>query len=88
MHSGDSISVYPPFSISNKVKGIILQYAKKLGLGIGIVAEIEGLEKYKVRITHPDWLTGGRHIYLMRHRTRMMTYAAQQLMNRILEQGD
>ena len=37
VHSGDSISVYPPFSISNKVKGIILQYAKKLGLGIGII---------------------------------------------------
>ncbi len=37
VHSGDSISVYPPFSISDKVKGVILQYAKKLGLGIGIV---------------------------------------------------
>ena len=37
IHSGDSISVYPTFSISNKVKGIILQYAKKLGLGIGII---------------------------------------------------
>ena len=37
IHSGDSISVYPPFSISDRVKGIILQYAKKLGLGIGIV---------------------------------------------------
>ncbi len=37
VHSGDSISVYPPFSISNKVKGIILDYAKKLGLGLGIV---------------------------------------------------
>ena len=36
IHSGDSISVYPTFSISNKVKGIILQYAKKLGIGIGI----------------------------------------------------
>ena len=36
IHSGDSISVYPTFSISDKVKGIILQYAKKLGLGIGI----------------------------------------------------
>ena len=33
VHSGDSVSVYPTFSISNKVKGIILQYAKKLGLG-------------------------------------------------------
>ena len=36
IHSGDSISVYPTFSISDKVKGTILQYAKKLGLGIGI----------------------------------------------------
>ncbi|MBE5809087.1 MAG: carbamoyl-phosphate synthase large subunit, partial [Clostridiales bacterium] len=37
IHSGDSISVYPSFSISDKVKGTILTYAKKLGLGIGIV---------------------------------------------------
>lgn len=37
IHSGDSISVYPTFSISNRVKGIILQFAKKLGLGLGIV---------------------------------------------------
>ena len=37
IHSGDSISVYPTFSISDKVKGILLQYAKKLGLGIGII---------------------------------------------------
>ena len=37
IHSGDSISVYPSFSISDKVKGKILSYSKKLGLGIGIV---------------------------------------------------
>ncbi len=37
VHSGDSISVYPPFSISDKVKGTLLQYAKKLGLGLGII---------------------------------------------------
>ena len=37
VHSGDSISVYPTFSISDKVKGKILTYSKKLGLGIGIV---------------------------------------------------
>ena len=37
IHSGDSISVYPTFSISDEVKGIILEYAKKLGLGIGII---------------------------------------------------
>ncbi len=36
IHSGDSISVYPAFSISDKVKGIILQYTKKLGLGLGL----------------------------------------------------
>ncbi len=37
VHSGDSISVYPAFSISDKVKETILDYAQKLGLGIGIV---------------------------------------------------
>ncbi|MBQ8264806.1 MAG: ATP-grasp domain-containing protein, partial [Oscillospiraceae bacterium] len=37
VHSGDSISVYPPFSISDTLKGTILGYAKKLGLGLGIV---------------------------------------------------
>lgn len=57
------------------------------GLGIGIVAEIEGLENYHVRIHHPKWLTGGRHIYLMRHRTRMVTQAARQLQDRILAQS-
>ncbi|MBE6029994.1 MAG: carbamoyl-phosphate synthase large subunit [Clostridiales bacterium] len=37
IHSGDSISVYPAFSISDKVKGTILRYAKQLGLEIGII---------------------------------------------------
>ena len=37
IHSGDSISVYPTFSISAKVKETILDYTKRLGLGIGIV---------------------------------------------------
>ena len=37
VHSGDSISVYPAFSISDEVKGTILEYTKLLGLNIGIV---------------------------------------------------
>ncbi len=37
IHSGDSISVYPPFSISQKVRETILDYSKQLGLGIGII---------------------------------------------------
>ncbi|MGN1094808.1 MAG: carbamoyl-phosphate synthase large subunit, partial [Eubacteriales bacterium] len=37
IHSGDSISVYPSFSLSDKVKETILDYTEKLGLGIGIV---------------------------------------------------
>ena len=37
IHSGDSISVYPTFSVSQKVKDTILDYARRLGLGIGIV---------------------------------------------------
>lgn len=37
IHSGDSISVYPSFSISDSVKEVIIDYTKRLGLGIGIV---------------------------------------------------
>ncbi|WP_337400330.1 carbamoyl-phosphate synthase large subunit [Congzhengia sp.] len=37
IHSGDSISVYPTFSISKEVKNVILDYTKRLGLGIGII---------------------------------------------------
>ena len=37
VHSGDSISVYPPYSISDTVKGTIREYTKKLGLGLGII---------------------------------------------------
>jgi carbamoyl-phosphate synthase large subunit len=36
VHSGDSISVYPPVSLSDKVRETILDYTEKLGKGIGI----------------------------------------------------
>ncbi len=36
VHSGDSTSVYPPFSISKNVKDTIVDYTCRLGLGIGI----------------------------------------------------
>ncbi|MCR4746991.1 MAG: carbamoyl-phosphate synthase large subunit [Clostridiales bacterium] len=37
VHSGDSISVYPSYSLSEKVKQTILDYTERLGLAIGIV---------------------------------------------------
>ncbi len=37
VHSGDSISVYPTFSVSQAVKDKILDYTVKLGKAIGIV---------------------------------------------------
>lgn len=37
IHSGDSISIYPPIGISQKVKDTVLQYTEKLGTGIGII---------------------------------------------------
>ena len=36
IHSGDSISVYPTFSVPEKVKETIKDYTKRLGIGIGI----------------------------------------------------
>jgi len=37
VHSGDSISVYPSYSLSERVKKTILDYTEKLGPGIGII---------------------------------------------------
>ena len=37
VHSGDSISVYPTFSIGEKAKKTIVDYTVRLGLGIGII---------------------------------------------------
>ena len=37
IHSGDSISVYPTFSVSQQVKDTIIEYTKQLGLAIGII---------------------------------------------------
>ena len=37
IHSGDSISVYPTFSVSQQVKDTIIEYTRQLGLAIGIV---------------------------------------------------
>ncbi len=37
VHSGDSTSVYPPFSISEKVKETIRDYTERLGIGLGII---------------------------------------------------
>jgi carbamoyl-phosphate synthase large subunit len=37
IHSGDSISVYPTFSVSQQVKDTIIEYTQRLGLAIGIV---------------------------------------------------
>ena len=37
IHSGDSVSVYPTFSVSQQVKDTIVEYTKQLGLAIGII---------------------------------------------------
>ena len=36
VHSGDSISVYPTFSVAEKARAAILDYTQRLGRGIGI----------------------------------------------------
>ncbi|MBQ3141821.1 MAG: carbamoyl-phosphate synthase large subunit, partial [Clostridia bacterium] len=36
VHSGDSISVYPTFSVSEKAKQTIVDYTVRLGIGLGI----------------------------------------------------
>lgn len=55
VHSGDSTSVYPPFSISQNVKDTILDYTKRLGLGIGII----GLFNIQFIVDHDE------HVYVI-----------------------
>ena len=37
VHSGDSISIYPPVNLTDDVRSVILEYTEKLGIAIGIV---------------------------------------------------
>lgn len=55
------------------------------GLGISIVASTDGLQNYNVQQLYPDWLTEGRYIYLIRHRTRLLSVAAEALQKQILD---
>ncbi|MDD6467120.1 MAG: carbamoyl-phosphate synthase large subunit, partial [Erysipelotrichaceae bacterium] len=50
VHSGDSMSVYPPYSLSQKVKDTIAEYTIKLGLAIGI----KGLFNIQFIVDHND----------------------------------
>ena len=56
VHSGDSTSVYPPFSISEKVKETIREYTTRIGTGIGIVGLfniqyiVDGEEVYIIEV--------------------------------------
>ncbi|MBR5290315.1 MAG: carbamoyl-phosphate synthase large subunit, partial [Erysipelotrichaceae bacterium] len=50
VHSGDSMSVYPPYSLSDNVKKTIEEYTIKLGLAIGIV----GLFNIQFIVDHED----------------------------------
>ena len=55
VHSGDSISVYPPFSLSAGVKETIWRYTRALGTGIGI----QGLFNIQFIVDEED------HVYVI-----------------------
>ena len=50
VHSGDSISVFPTFSISDKAKDTILDYTTRLGLGLGM----RGLYNIQFIVDHEE----------------------------------
>lgn len=66
IHSGDSISVYPTFSVSSKVKERILSYTKRLGLGIGII----GL--YNIQFI----VSPSEKVYVIRGQSALLAYRA------------
>ena len=44
VHSGDSIAVYPPQSLSDEIKEKLITYTEKLAKGLNII----GLLKYSI----------------------------------------
>ena len=66
IHSGDSISVYPTFSVSDRAKETILEYTRRLGLAIGIV----GLTTYSSSSTRRRTFTSSRSTPAPRARCR------------------
>ena len=50
VHSGDSISVYPPQTISDEVKSTIIDYAIRIGQGFGFI----GLYNIQFIVDHND----------------------------------
>ena len=50
VHSGDSISVFPTFSISEKARDTILDYTARLGLGLGM----RGLYNIQFIVDHEE----------------------------------
>ena len=50
VHSGDSISVFPTFSISDKARDTILDYTARLGLGLGM----RGLYNIQFIVDHEE----------------------------------
>ena len=61
VHSGDSTSVYPPYSISEAVKEKIKEYTFKIGKGIGIV----GLFNIQFIVANSPEADGGEEVYII-----------------------
>ena len=53
-------------------------------LGVSIVPATEGLQNYRVQLLQPNWLTEGRYLYLIKHRTRILSTAAEALQEHIM----
>lgn len=83
----DGLELRPHFIHYSYSENAIARLVER-GLGMSIVAETEGLSYRDVTVCHPEWLTGGRYIYLIRHRTRMVTGAAAMLQVRALAGRD
>lgn len=54
------------------------------GLGISIVAKIDSLSNYNIKVYQPDWLKDGRFIFLTYHRHRYYGEAVRELIDFIV----
>lgn len=71
----ETLGVSPDFQYFGYSESSIARLVKR-NLGIAIVADIEGLENYNVRVLHPSWLNQKRELILLTSSLRPLSQAA------------
>ena len=80
----DHLQIHPNFHFFGYSEGAIAKLVER-GTGIAVIAQIEGLEHYNVRILHPKWLEGFRSICLLTSTNRPLSPLTQAFADKVID---